>query len=160
MMVAGEACPAEVVDRWRRRVMVNGYGPTETTVYAAVSAPLVAGRARCRSARRCRGGAVRAGRVVAPGVARGGGRVVCRGRRGGVRVLAAGGVDRIAVCGLPVRRIGARMYRTGDLVCWRADGQLEYRGRADEQVKIRGYRIELGEIQAALSQLEGWSRRR
>ncbi|WP_156658170.1 phosphopantetheine-binding protein, partial [Mycobacterium kyorinense] len=50
---------------------------------------------------------------------------------------------------------GQRMYRTGDLVSWRADGQLQYLGRADDQVKIRGYRIELGEIQTALAGLGG-----
>ncbi|MEV5884235.1 non-ribosomal peptide synthase/polyketide synthase [Streptomyces sp. NPDC052020] len=45
---------------------------------------------------------------------------------------------------------GTRMYRTGDLARRRADGTLEYLGRADQQVKIRGYRIEPGEIEAAL----------
>ena len=32
LVVGGEACPGEVVDRWAPgRVMINGYGPTETT---------------------------------------------------------------------------------------------------------------------------------
>ena len=40
LVVAAEACPAEVVDRWAPgRVMVNAYGPTETTVSVANSAP-------------------------------------------------------------------------------------------------------------------------
>ncbi|MDX2694240.1 non-ribosomal peptide synthetase [Streptomyces ipomoeae] len=45
---------------------------------------------------------------------------------------------------------GERLYRTGDLVRRRADGRLEFLGRADSQVKIRGFRIEPGEIESVL----------
>jgi amino acid adenylation domain-containing protein len=42
------------------------------------------------------------------------------------------------------------MYRTGDRVRRRADGNLEFRGRADRQVKISGKRVELDEIEACI----------
>jgi amino acid adenylation domain-containing protein len=47
---------------------------------------------------------------------------------------------------------GAKLYRTGDLGCFLPDGQIAFRGRADDQVKVNGYRIEMNEVLSALRQ--------
>ena len=156
-MVAGEACPAEVVDRWAPgRVMINGYGPTEATVYATISAPLTAGS-----------GVVPIGAPV-PGaglfVLDGWLRPVPAGVVGELYVAGSGvGYGYVGRAGLTGRglwrvRSGGRgrgciapgIWCVGVLM-----GSWHYLGRADEQVKIRGYRIELGEVQAALAGCDG-----
>ena len=157
LVMGGEACPADVADRWAPgRVMINAYGPTETTIYVAVSAPLSAG-----------GGAAPIGSPVPgsalfvldgwmqPVPAGAVGELYVAGDGLGVGYLGRTGLTGSRFVACPFGGAGQRMYRTGDLVYWGTDGQLRYVGRADEQVKIRGYRIELGEVRTALASLDG-----
>ncbi|WP_120308993.1 methyltransferase, partial [Mycolicibacterium celeriflavum] len=151
LVVAGEPCPSELVDRWAPgRVMVNAYCETETS-YASMSAPLTAGSGAPIGSpapgtalfvldewlRPTPAGVVGELYVAGAGLAYG---YVRQGSSTATQFVAC-----------PFGGSGERMYRTGNLVRWGADGQLRYVGRADKQVKIRGNTIEPGEVEAALA---------
>ncbi|KMS72769.1 MULTISPECIES: amino acid adenylation domain-containing protein, partial [Streptomyces] len=142
-----EACPALTV--------VDGYGPTETTTFATHhrvprpytgSATVPIGRPMANTRVYVLDAHLR---PVPPQVT-------------GELYIAGAGLARgyLNKPGMTAERFvadpfgpepGGRMYRTGDLVRVNADGDLEYRGRADQQVKVRGFRIEPGEIENVLT---------
>ncbi|WP_460730549.1 amino acid adenylation domain-containing protein, partial [Nocardia heshunensis] len=157
VVVAGEACPPELVRRWaipiadgRSRRFVNGYGPTEATILAntaelspdlpvTIGGPLSSVTEYVLDER------------LMPNLAGVAGELYLAGDQ-----LAQGyhnrpGLTAERFVANPFGPAGSRTYRTGDLVRQAATGELEYLGRNDFQVKIRGFRIELGEIDAVLA---------
>ncbi|MFJ1751917.1 amino acid adenylation domain-containing protein [Kitasatospora sp. NPDC088134] len=152
LMVAGEACPAEIVDAWAPgRRFLNGYGLTETSVWVTAARCLPGG------GRPSIGTPIRNTEayvlnedlepvpVGAPGELCIGGLSLARGYLGRPGITAQRFVpDPFS------GRSGARLFRTGDIVRHSADGSLDYVGRQDSQVKLRGFRIELGEVEDAL----------
>jgi surfactin family lipopeptide synthetase A len=153
IIVAGEACPPDVVAQWSPgRLFLNGYGPTESTVCATI--------AICTASK------------TAPPIGRPIANIqvyildshlqpVPIGVAGELHIggagLARGYLNRPALTAekfIPnpfSQAYSGRLYKTGDLVRYLADGEIEFLGRIDLQVKIRGFRIELGEIEAVLS---------
>jgi amino acid adenylation domain-containing protein len=152
VLAGGEACSAEVVQRWGHgRRFINAYGPTEATVCCTYAVATPGGGAPPI------GGPLPGVRVYVldshgepvptgvPGELYVGGAGVARGYLGRPELTAERFVED-PFAGEP----GARMYRTGDRVRRRGDGPLEYLGRLDDQVKLRGFRVELGEVESAL----------
>ena len=154
LVVAGEACPAELMGQWAGQVrFINAYGPTENSV--------------CTSMAVCSPNpdvSVHIGRPI-PNI-----RIYILDSR--FRPTPPGIPGELSVAGVGLARgylnrpgltaekfvetelFGRkeRIYKTGDLARLRPDGNLEYMGRLDHQVKVRGFRIELGEIEAVLGQ--------
>jgi amino acid adenylation domain-containing protein len=150
IIVAGEACPPELVARWAPgRRFFNAYGPTETTVCATV--------AEC------------AGDAPKPLIGRPIKNVLCHLLDARMQPVPVGVPGELYIEGvglargyhnrpdltaerfLPSKTVpGARMYRTGDLARYMPDGNIDFLGRVDRQVKIRGFRIEPGEIESRL----------
>jgi amino acid adenylation domain-containing protein/thioester reductase-like protein len=152
MLVGGEALsPALAVKMQEVGASVNNmYGPTETTI--ASTGARVTGRGRPPIGRPIANTRV----YVLDGCLR----PVPAGVTGELYIAGAGvargyanraGLTAARFVADPFGSPGTRMYRTGDLVRWRADGVLDFVGRADDQVKIRGMRIELGEIESVLT---------
>ncbi|MFF7453223.1 amino acid adenylation domain-containing protein [Kitasatospora sp. NPDC008115] len=160
-LCGGEALTADLARALldRTGALWNLYGPTETTVWSTVQ--------RVTPELAAHGGVVALGAPIANT------RLHLLGSSG--QSVPVNGIGELCIAGAgvalgyrgrpdltaerftaePGRTDGALMYRTGDLACRRADGRLEYHGRADAQVKLRGFRIELGEIEAALTAVPG-----
>ncbi|WP_086851675.1 non-ribosomal peptide synthetase, partial [Amycolatopsis kentuckyensis] len=141
-----DALAEKVAQRWPSAKLVNLYGCSEVAgdSLAQVCGPVAIGRPVANTRAYVLDAALR---PVPPGVR-------------GELYLAGAGVARgyLGRPALTAERFvaspfepGERMYRTGDLVRRRADGALEFLGRADQQIKIRGFRVEPGEVEAVLT---------
>nr|WP_277608059.1 amino acid adenylation domain-containing protein [Streptomyces boncukensis] len=153
----GEALTPALYRRFRERLdatMYHGYGPAETTIGVSCQvfdadedgAVVTLGTPNPNARIYLLDPALRPVPVGVPGEIHIGGMPLARGYLNEpARTAAAFVPDPFG------EEPGGRLYRTGDLARYRADGRMEFLGRADDQVKVRGLRIELGEVEAALA---------
>jgi len=173
ILCGGEAFSRELADqlRIRSRSLWNMYGPTETTIWSAAipvvdaGGPVPIGRPIANTQIYLLDQAMQPTPVGVAGELYIGGVQLARGYLGRPDLTAERFIPNpfatvgswqdavgslLSATGPRLPTADCRLYKTGDLTRWRADGQLEFLGRADQQVKLRGFRIELGEVEAGL----------
>ena len=157
LMVGGEALPGSLVAELQAATgahIENMYGPTETTIWSTTQTATGGdgitgvGRPIANTQVYVLDEAMSPVPVGVPGELFIGGEGVARGYWQRPDLTAERFLD-------DPFKPGNRIYRTGDLVRWRADGGLDFLGRADHQVKLRGYRIEMGEIESQIDAVPG-----
>jgi non-ribosomal peptide synthetase-like protein len=152
LIVGGEACPKQLVDRWAKpgRRMMNTYGPTEATVIATYT--------ECKLDK-----PVTIGRPIpnySVYILDEDNKEVPKGQPGELHIggpgLARGYVNNEQLTNSKFiyyetsRSTNKLLYKTGDLVRFNDQDELEFLGRIDNQVKLRGYRVELSEIEEVI----------
>jgi surfactin family lipopeptide synthetase A len=174
LIVAGEACPLDLVKQWSvGRNFFNAYGPTEASVCATIAQCsqddliVTIGKAIANVQIYILDAFLQPVPVGVSGELYIGGVGVARGYLNRPELTAERFIPNPFDPPLtPLKKGGdksyetfkkgveqpSKLYKTGDLARYLPDGNIEYLGRIDNQVKIRGFRIELGEIEAVLSQ--------
>lgn len=147
----GEACPPDLMRRWTEdgRAFYNLYGPTEVTIWSTCDGPFSPDDEVTIGNATPGVGALVLDSALQPtrdGVV---GELYLTGDQLALGYLQRPGQTVTSFVANPYAS-GRRMYRTGDRVARRADGRLDYRGRADFQLKVRGMRIEPGEVDSVL----------
>lgn len=152
LILAGEECPAELVNRLFGRIphLINAYGPTESIICAAtyeiceaqsgrvpIGMPLPGMQIMIDNPdNNGRGEMILASSYLAKGYA-----------HDTLQTKNKFGRD----------SAGKRFYKSGDIGRVRDDGNYEFLGRVDNQVKINGQRVELEGIEALIRSATGRS---
>ncbi|KAJ6076481.1 hypothetical protein N7499_008462 [Penicillium canescens] len=164
IITGGEKMPANHIDRWADRFVINAYGPSEATVVATVGVKVDWDGNRVNddptsigTAANCRVWIVdpnNYNRLLPVGAV---GELILEGSNIARGYLANEAKTKAAFFENPTWNDHAglqglfkrqdRMYRTGDLVRYNSDGTLAFISRKDTQIKFNGQRIELEEIE-------------
>ena len=164
VMVAGEACPPELVERHSALLplahLVNEYGPTEATVWCTVhhaaepargpspgelGVRVPIGKPIANTQAYILDSLLRPVPIGVPGELHIAGLGLARGYLDHPELTA----ERFVYHDVAGQG-SVRLYRTGDIARFLPDGSIDLLGRIDHQVKIRGQRIELSEIEMVL----------